>query len=516
MSNIINRDTIGDMARRAATKYGDKTAIIFRDVKLSFYDLEREARRFANLMTSYGIKKGDRVALYAYNSHYYPISMMGLAKIGAIQVPINYMLNAEEIAFIISHSGSKIFIVEDALFPAIADCQDKFPTVEKWGFIPLENSAVPEGFFNLITEIAKMTYDEPQVDVSAEDIVQIPYTSGTESKPKGAMLSHRALMSQYHSCIFDGQYETDDVSLHALPLFHCAQLHCFLMPYLYVGATNVIMHKADPAEMIRLLEKYQITHMFAPPTVWIGILNHPEFNNYNHTSLKKAAYGASIMPVEIIKQLSVTFHGLKLWNYYGQTEMGPVATILKPEDQLLKPGSAGKPVLNVETRLMDDDGKFVPLGEVGEIVHRSGHVMTGYLNDNEKTTDAFQFGWFHSGDLGRFDNDGYLYVVDRKKDMIKTGGENVASREVEEVLYRNPDIEEAAVIGLPDPKWIEIVAVVVVPKKGVSLKEKDIIAFCKEHLAGFKCPKKVFITGKLPKNPSGKILKRELKQQYSS
>lgn len=516
MSNIINRDTIGDMARRAATKYGDKTAIIFRDVKLSFYDLEREARRFANLMTSYGIKKGDRVALYAYNSHYYPISMMGLAKIGAIQVPINYMLNAEEIAFIINHSGSKIFIVEDALFPAIADCRDKFPTVEKWGFIPLENSAVPEGFFNLITEIAKMTYDEPQVDVSAEDIVQIPYTSGTESKPKGAMLSHRALMSQYHSCIFDGQYETDDVSLHALPLFHCAQLHCFLMPYLYVGATNVIMHKADPAEMIRLLEKYQITHMFAPPTVWIGILNHPEFNNYNHTSLKKAAYGASIMPVEIIKQLSVTFHGLKLWNYYGQTEMGPVATILKPEDQLLKPGSAGKPVLNVETRLMDDDGKFVPLGEVGEIVHRSGHVMTGYLNDNEKTTDAFQFGWFHSGDLGRFDNDGYLYVVDRKKDMIKTGGENVASREVEEVLYRNPDIEEAAVIGLPDPKWIEIVAVVVVPKKGVSLKEKDIIAFCKEHLAGFKCPKKVFITGKLPKNPSGKILKRELKQQYSS
>lgn len=516
MSKIINRDTIGDMARRAATKYGDKTAIIFRDVKLSFYDLEREARRFANLMTSYGIKKGDRVALYAYNSHYYPISMMGLAKIGAIQVPINYMLNAEEIAFIINHSGSKIFIVEDALFPAIADCRDKFPTVEKWGFIPLENSAVPEGFFNLITEIAKMTYDEPQVDVSAEDIVQIPYTSGTESKPKGAMLSHRALMSQYHSCIFDGQYETDDVSLHALPLFHCAQLHCFLMPYLYVGATNVIMHKADPAEMIRLLEKYQITHMFAPPTVWIGILNHPEFNNYNHTSLKKAAYGASIMPVEIIKQLSVTFHGLKLWNYYGQTEMGPVATILKPEDQLLKPGSAGKPVLNVETRLMDDDGKFVPLGEVGEIVHRSGHVMTGYLNDNEKTTDAFQFGWFHSGDLGRFDNDGYLYVVDRKKDMIKTGGENVASREVEEVLYRNPDIEEAAVIGLPDPKWIEIVAVVVVPKKGVSLKEKDIIAFCKEHLAGFKCPKKVFITGKLPKNPSGKILKRELKQQYSS
>jgi len=511
MNNIINRDTIGDMARRAATKYGDKTAIIFRDLKLSFYDLEREARRFANLMTAYGIRKGDRVAVYAYNSHYYPISMLGLAKIGAIQVPINYMLNADEIAYITNHSGSRLFIVEDSLYPMIAANQGQFASVERWGFIPLGDAIVPEGYFNLVTEMQAMTIEEPQVEVSAEDVVQIPYTSGTESKPKGAMLSHRALMSQYHSCIFDGQYETDDVSLHALPLFHCAQLHCFLMPYLYVGATNVIMHKADPLEMIRLIEKYQITHMFAPPTVWIGILNHPDFRNYNHRSLKKAAYGASIMPVEVIKQLAVAFKGLKLWNYYGQTEMGPVATILKPEDQLLKPGSAGKPVLNVETRLMDDEGRFVPIGTVGEIVHRSGHVMSGYLNDPEKTEEAFAFGWFHSGDLGRFDEDGYLYVVDRKKDMIKTGGENVASREVEEVIYQYPGVEEAAVIGLPDPKWIEIVAAVVVPKKGAIVVEKDLVSYCRERLAAFKCPKRILITDKLPKNPSGKILKRELK-----
>ena len=195
MSNIINRDTIGDMARRAATKYGDKTAIIFRDLKLSFYDLEREARRFANLMTSYGIGKGDRVALYAYNSSYYPISMLGLAKIGAIQVPINYMLNSEEIAYIVNHSGSRIFIVEDALYPIIAKSKAAFTTVERWGFIPLAGTETPDGFFDLAGEMAEMSWTEPQVDVSPEDIVQIPYTSGTESKPKGAMLSHRALMS---------------------------------------------------------------------------------------------------------------------------------------------------------------------------------------------------------------------------------------------------------------------------------------------------------------------------------
>ena len=330
------------------------------------------------------------------------------------------------------------------------------------------------------------------------------------------MLSNRSLMSQYFSCIIDGEYEKSDISINALPLFHCAQLHCFLMPFIYAGAKSIILHKADPLEMMKSTEAYGVTHMFAPPTVWIGLINHPDFKKYNLGSLKKGAYGASIMPVDVIKQLSQTFSGMRLWNYYGQTEMGPVATMLKPDDQLKKPGSAGKPVINVETRLMDDDGGFVSAGQVGEIVHRSGQVMTGYLNDPEKTAEAFQFGWFHSGDLGSFDNDGYLYVVDRKKDMIKTGGENVASREVEEVLYEHPEIAEIAVIGLSDPRWIEIVAAVVVLKKGSKLTPAEIIDFCKKRLAAFKCPKKVFIADKLPKNPSGKILKRELKETYKA
>jgi fatty-acyl-CoA synthase len=511
MGNWMNRDTIGDVSRRAAARYRDKTAIIFRDVALSFALLEKEICRFANLMISLGITKGDRVAVDAYNSHLYPIIFMGLAKIGAVQVPINYMLNGEEIAYIVNHSGSKVFIVEDALFSIIEPVKDTFNIVKHWGFIPLNGMGIPTGFFDLEKEMSKMAFDEPDADVYPEDIAQIPYTSGTEARPKGAMLSHRALMSQYFSCIIDGEYQPSDISLHALPLFHCAQLHCFLTPLLYTGAENIILYRADPLEMIRNIERYRVTHLFAPPTVWIGILNHPDLENYNLSSLKKAAYGASSMPIEIIKQLSSTFPGLRLWNYYGQTEMGPTATMLKPEAQLAKPGSAGKPILNVETQLMDDNGNFVAVGEVGEIVHRSGHVMTGYLNDAAKSAEAFAFGWFHSGDLGRFDEDGFLYIVDRKKDMIKTGGENVASREVEEVLYQHQDVEEVAVFGLPDPKWIEIVAAAIVLKKGSTVKEKDIIAFSKERLAGFKCPKKIFIMDKLPKNPSGKILKRELK-----
>lgn len=514
MSNILSRDSIGDMARRAATKYGEKTAVIFRDEVFSYYDLERQARRFAHLVKSWGVGKGDRVAVYAYNSPYYPVSLLGLTKVGAIQVPINFMLNVDEIAYIVNHSGAQVVIVEDALYSTLDGHLDKFPQVKVWGFLPLAGIPVPRGFEDVSRLMAQMPTSEVMEDIDAEDIAQIPYTSGTESRPKGAMLSHRALMSQYFSCIHDGQYEADDVSLHALPLFHCAQLHCFLMPFLYVGAKNVILHRADPVEMMAAIEKFKITHMFAPPTVWISILNHPDFSKYDLSSLKKAAYGASIMPVEIIKRLTSTFPGLRLWNYYGQTEMSPVATILKPEDQLKKPGSAGKPVLNVETRIMDDEGKFVPAGTVGEIVHRSGHVMTGYLNDPEKTEEAFAFGWFHSGDLGRFDEDGYLYVVDRKKDMIKTGGENVASREVEEVIYQHPAVAEVAVIGLPDPKWIEMVTAVVVLKAGLKMTEKELIDFCRERLAGFKCPKKVIFTDQLPKNPSGKILKRELKDAF--
>jgi len=512
----MNRDTIGDISRRAAARYPRKKAIRYKDTELTFLDLEQLSCRFANLMLGLGVRKGDRVAINSYNSHHYAISLLGLAKIGAVQVPINFMLNAEEVDYVVTHSGARVFLVEDSMIPQMKSAPGLFRNITTWGAIPLGGGELPAGFFNLDTEMAKMPADDPDADIAAEDIVQIPYTSGTESRPKGAMLSHRSLMSQYFSCLIDGQYETGDISLHALPLFHCAQLHCFLMPMIYCGAENIILYRADPLDMMKNIEKHRVTHMFAPPTVWIGLLNHPEFKNHDLSSLRKAAYGASIMPVEIIKKLSETFPGLRLWNYYGQTEMGPVATILKPEDQITRPGSAGKPVVNVETRLMEDDGTFTPAGQVGEIVHRSGQTMTGYLNDPEKTAEAFAYDWFHSGDLGRFDEDGYLYVVDRKKDMIKTGGENVASREVEEVIYQHAAVAEVAVIGIPDPKWIELVAAVVVPRAGSTVTEKELTEYCRQKLAGFKCPKRIMIVDRLPKNPSGKILKRELKETFAS
>jgi fatty-acyl-CoA synthase len=248
--------------------------------------------------------------------------------------------------------------------------------------------------------------------------------------------------------------------------------------------------------------------------VWISLLRSPAFDATDLTSLRKGYYGASIMPVEVLLELQRRLPNVQFWNFYGQTEIAPLATVLGPQDQLRKAGSAGKPALNVETRVVDPDMRDVAIGQVGEIVHRSPHLMSGYYNDPAKTEAAFRGGWFHSGDLATLDEEGYITVVDRVKDMIKTGGENVASREVEETIYRLGAVSEVAVVGLPDPRWIEAVTAFVVVKAGQTLTEREVIAHCQAAMAHYKAPKRVVFVDNLPRNPSGKLLKRDLRQLF--
>jgi fatty-acyl-CoA synthase len=254
---------------------------------------------------------------------------------------------------------------------------------------------------------------------------------------------------------------------------------------------------------------------FAPPTVWIGLLRHPDFDTRDLSSLAKGYYGAAIMPVEVLKELSRRRPELRLWNFYGQTEMAPLSTVLRPEDQLRKAGSAGRAALNVEARIAAPDGSAVPAGEIGEIVLRSPHAIHGYLDAPDRTAAAFGGGWFHSGDLGVQDDEGYITVVDRIKDMIKTGGENVASREVEEAIYAHEAVAEVAVVGLSHPEWIECVVAVVVPREGASVDPEALRVHCRERLAGFKVPKAFQVIDALPKNASGKILKRDLRERFA-
>jgi fatty-acyl-CoA synthase len=291
-------------------------------------------------------------------------------------------------------------------------------------------------------------------------------------------------------------------------------MDCFFSVDVYLGATSVILPGPNPADLLAAVEREKATKLFCPPTVWISLLRHPDFETTDLSSLRKGYYGASAMPVEVLRELSRRLPDVRFWNFYGQTEMSPLATILRPDEQLPHAGSAGRASVNVETLVVDDEDRPVPAGEIGEIVHRSPHAALGYYNDEEKTADAFRGGWFHSGDLGILTEDGYLSVVDRKKDMIKTGGENVASREVEEALYQLDGIAEVAVFGIPHPTWIEAVTAVVVPKEGVTLTEDDVRAHAREKLAGYKRPKYVVFAEALPKNPSGKILKRDLRTEH--
>ena len=299
-----------------------------------------------------------------------------------------------------------------------------------------------------------------------------------------------------------------------MPLYHCAQLDNFLITDVYLGATSIILSHPDPGTILRTIEHCQVTKFFAPPTIWIALLRSPVFDEVDLSSLRKGYYGASAMPREILQEMSERLPGVSLWNFYGQTEIAPLASALGPAEQREHAGAAGRPVLNVETAILGDDDHPVPNGAVGEIAHRSPHLMLGYLDDPEKTAEAFRGGWFHSGDLGYYDEHGLLHVVDRKKDMIKSGGENVASREVEEVLYLHEAVQEAAVFGLPHPTWVESVAAAVVARDGAGVSEAELIAHCREHLAGFKTPKQVFFVDTLPKNPSGKLLKRELRNRF--
>ncbi|MFM2111874.1 MAG: Long-chain-fatty-acid--CoA ligase [Pseudomonadota bacterium] len=515
MHPAVRRQTIADALRRTAQRLPAKSAIVCGQTQWTYAEFDALCTRLAAGLARMGVRQGDPVAVLARNSHGFAALRFALARLGAVLVPINFMLKAEEVAFILRHAGAKVLATDSGLTPLARAAAALDTQVQQFIWLPAEDVAEPSEGMARFDDLAACTDALPDVTLGSNDLAQIVYTSGTESLPKGAMLAHDAVLWQYVSCVVSAEITQDDVMMHALPLYHCAQLDVFFGPAVYMGCTNIITSKPVPDNLLPMMARHSITSFFAPPTVWIALLRSPLFDQTDLSKLAKGYYGASIMPVEVMKELSRRLPSVRLWNLYGQTEIAPLATMLGPDDQLRKPGSCGRAVLNVETRVVNDQMQDVAVGEVGEIVHRSPHLMLGYFHDEEKTRAAFEGGWFHSGDLATIDAEGYISVVDRKKDMIKSGGENVASREVEEMIYRLPQVSEVAVVGLPDAKWVEAVSAVIVVKAGQTLTTDEVVAHCNTHMAGFKVPKRVFFTESLPKNPSGKLLKRELRQQYA-
>ncbi|MDQ3891485.1 MAG: AMP-binding protein, partial [Actinomycetota bacterium] len=419
----------------------------------------------------------------------------------------------DELLYILNQSGSKALFYDPALAEAVEDVRAR-AGAETHGTLHGGEK------FDVLRVSSSGEVTEPDVELDEEDVVQLLYTSGTTAAPKGAMLTHRAFMSEYVSCIEALEQHPDDRALAALPLYHSAQMHVFLMPLLLLGAVNFVVAAPDPEECCAIIERERINSMFAPPTVWISFLRHPAFDEHDLTSLKKLQYGASIMPTPVLRELRERLPDPRLYNCYGQSEIAPLATVLRPEEHdEERLASAGRPVLFVESRIVDSDMNDTPSGEPGEIVHRSPQLMTGYWEKPEETEEAFAGGWFHSGDLGYLDEDGYLYVVDRVKDVINTGGVQVAGREVEDVLYDHEAVTEVAVLALPDEKWIEAVSAVVALKEDEEPSDslvEELKAHARKRLASFKVPKHVFFVDDLPHNASGKILKRELRERFAT
>ncbi|MFI2760439.1 acyl-CoA synthetase [Streptomyces echinatus] len=494
--------TVDGVLRRSARRTPARVAVEYGDRVWTYEELDEAVSRAASVLLGEGLAAGDRVASYGHNSDAYLIGFLACARAGLVHVPVNQNLTGDDLAYVLDQSGSSLVLADPGLAGRLPDGARTLPLRDAEDSLTARLASAP-------------VYDGPEP--RTEDLVQLLYTSGTTALPKGAMMTHRSLVHEYLSAITALDLSAGDRPAHSLPLYHSAQMHVFLLPYLAVGATNLILDGPDGDRLFDLIEAGRVDSLFAPPTVWIQLAGRPDFTTRDLSGLRKAYYGASIMPVPVLERLRERLPGLGFYNCFGQSEIGPLATVLAPDEHRGRMDSCGRPVLFVDARVVDEDGKDVPDGTPGEIVYRSPQLCEGYWDRPEETAAAFRDGWFRSGDLAVRDAEGYFTIVDRVKDVINSGGVLVASRQVEDALYSHEAVAEAAVIGLPDERWIEAVTAVVVPRGEVPRErlEGELIAHVKERLAPFKAPKRVLFVTELPRNASGKILKRELRDRFS-
>ncbi|GAA2618190.1 acyl-CoA synthetase [Streptomyces spororaveus] len=494
----VRDNTVDGLVHDSARRVPDRPAVRYRERSWTYAELDAAVTTGAAVLRErYGLAAGDRVATFAHNCDAYLLAFLACARAGLTHVPVNQNLTGEDLAYILDNSASALVLADPDLAGRIPD---------GYRVRPLRDAAD-----SFLAELAEPLPFEAGRDPGA--LAQLLYTSGTTALPKGAMMTHRALVHEYESAIEALDLAEDDRPVHSLPLYHSAQMHVFLLPYLAVGARNTIVDAPVAEQIFDLVEAGEADSLFAPPTVWIGLAGHPDFAARELGALRKAYYGASIMPVPVLERLRERLPGLGFYNCFGQSEIGPLATVLGPLEHEGRMDSCGRPVRHVEAKVVDEDGKDVPDGTAGEVVYRSPQLCLGYWDDPVATEKAFRDGWFRSGDLAVRDAQGYFTVVDRVKDVINSGGVLVASRQVEDVLYTHPGVAEAAVVGLPDERWIEAVTAVVVPRGEVT--EAELMTYARERLAHFKAPKRVLFVDALPRNASGKILKRELRDRFT-
>jgi len=502
---------IGGMLARNARRHPEKEALVYGDRRYNYRQLNESVNCLANALVGLGVQKGEKVAFMMQNSDRYVITFMAVMKLGAVAVPVNFRLAAPEVEYIVNHSDSVVFIYDPEYGELVASVKEKLPRVR---YLILAGAGEQPGDvlgWDRLVAVASPT--EPGVVDEADDC-EILYTSGTTGRPKGALFDHHRILHVALTMVVHLGVNPGDRLLHVAPLFHSAQLNLFMVSGMYAGATHVVMRAFDPRAVLETLQRERITLFFGVPTMYNFMLQVPDFDSYDISSVTRFGYGAAPMPTELVRRALAKFPTNRFYNLCGLTEGGPSGVLLEPEDQLRKPGAGGKAIIGSEARVVDEAGQDVLPGHVGEFILRGETVMKCYYKNPDATAETLREGWLHTGDLATIDEEGYISLVDRKKDMIITGGENVYSTEVEQVLHQHPGVLEAAVIGVWHPVWGETVTAVVCHKPGATVTGEELKAFCANRLADYKIPRIYKFIKFLPRNASGKVLKRVLRETY--
>ena len=505
--------TLGDVPRKGDKIHPEKTAIVFEDHRISYSQLDERVNRLANALIGLGCEKGERLAILSENTHKYMEVYFAAAKAGMSITPLNFRLSNSELVHITNNSEAVIFLAGDGYESRTRTIRPQLENIREW--IALDNPAEEFRFYEDL--IGGASTDDPLVEVDEDDLAILMYTGGTTGLPKGVMLSHRNILSAMYGLIISYSLTRHDTECFILPLFHISlwPVLCVLM----VGGTVVILRRPDLDKLLESVQYERCTHIVLVPTLVTWILDVPNLEDFDLSSLRLITYAGSPMPAAVLRR-SVDKFGPIFSQGYGLTEAAPLVTSMYAEDhhfegpkaRLLK--SVGKEGPTVEVTIFDENDSPVRAGEVGEIVVRGKNIMKGYWKNPELTKEILRGGWLHTGDVGTMDKEGYIYLVDRKADMIVTGGENVYPKETEDAIYEHPAVQECAVVSAPDEKWGERVQAVVVLNDDHSVTEKELIAHCKERLAGYKCPKKIEFWRELPKTPIGKILRKEVKKSF--
>jgi fatty-acyl-CoA synthase len=488
----------------------DTPALRFLENTLTWARLRRRVAALADGLSSHGVGFGDRVMILMLNRPEFIESVLAANMLGAIAVPVNFRFAAAEVAFLIEDCQARVMITEPVLSAVASEVRGIAPVL---GTIIVAGGATEDGLHGYEELISEPGDPHQPVDIPNDSPALIMYTSGTTGRPKGAVLTHANLTAETMTTLYTGMAGPDDTGFVGVPLFHIAGIG-ILFPAIWLGTPTVIhpVGGFDAGQLLDVLATEQVTNLFLVPSQWQTVCAEQQANP-REVRLRVMSWGAAPASDTLLRQMSETFPGTLILALFGQTEMSPVTTVLFGDEALKKRGSVGKVIPTVAARVVDENMNDVPVGEVGEIVYRAPTLMSGYWNNAAATAEAFAGGWFHSGDLVRMDADGYVWVVDRKKDMIISGGENIYCAEVENVLAGHPAIVEAAVIGRPDEKWGEVpVAVAAVTASGLVLGDLD--EFLTERLARYKHPKGLEIVDALPRNPAGKVLKTELRARY--